>query len=129
MGDAAVPRHRWLVLVVVGFALLTSLVMAECGLRLFASRSTQAQEVGKIQPLLRAHPTLGYLWASNLSLPPGTLKWADQVPRALTTDAMGFFNDPTAMISDLLWGSRVPLLQNRWVLERSRDDRRRQSDP
>lgn len=95
--DAAVPRDRWLVLLVVGFAVLTSLVMAECGLRLSASRSTQAQEVSKIQPLLRAHSTLGYLWESNLSLPVGTLKWADQVPRALTTDAIGFFNDPTAI--------------------------------
>lgn len=97
VGDAAVPRDRWLVVLVVGFAVLTSLVMAECGLRLLASWSTPAQEVGKIQPLLRAHPTLGYLWESNLSLPVGTLKWADQVPRALTTDAMGFFNDPTAI--------------------------------
>jgi hypothetical protein len=73
-----------------------SLVVAESGLRLLAHQSTHAQEVGRVQSLLRTHPTLGYLWESNLSLPAGT-PWMDQVPRALTTDAMGFFNHPTAI--------------------------------
>ena len=94
MGDVAVRRDRWLALLVTGVAVLTGLVMAEFGLRFLASRSTHEREVDKVQSLLRAHPTLGYLWKSNLSLPVGTETWADQVPQALTTDATGFFNNP-----------------------------------
>ena len=73
------------------------LVAAESVLRLLGSRSTQAREIGNVQSLLTAHPTLGYLWKSNLSMPVGTATWADQVPRALTTDATGFFNNPSAI--------------------------------
>jgi hypothetical protein len=96
VGNVEVWRDRWLALLVAGVAVFTSLVMAEFGLRFFASRSQYEQQVGKVQSLLRTHPTLGYLWESNISLPGGT-PWMDQVPRALTTDAMGFFNHPSAI--------------------------------
>lgn len=109
VGEVTLRRDRWLALLVGGVALLASVAVAEYSLRFLASRSTHAQEVGKIQSLLRAHPALGYLWDRNLSLPVGTLTWADQVPRALTTDAFGFFNHPTA-ISRLAAGERVNLI-------------------
>ena len=92
--DGSARRDRSLAVLLTGVAVLTSLVVAECGLRLRASRSNHAQEVSKIQALLTAHPSLGYLWKSNLSLPVGIVTWADQVPRALTTDMNGFFNPP-----------------------------------
>jgi hypothetical protein len=96
VSNVGVRRDRWLALLVAGVAAFMSLAGAEFVLRFFASRSTYEQQVGKVQSLLRTHPTLGYLWESNLSLPGGT-PWMDQVPRALTTDAMGFFNHPTAI--------------------------------